>query len=277
MGNRSWIVALAWSCWSLVPTLILGVVAPAAAAPPGSIFVAATWDDNSVHFLDANLNDLGSFPAAAPFPNGLATDPGRIFSGHFSTQQVVAYDLNGNVLFTWFAPIAGLQGMEIVNGELAIADSSLIEFYSPDTGAFIRSIPSQGGGVEGLAFDGAVLWQLDDNLVATDPSDGSVVNTIPNAALGCAFSGTGVTIAPGGPGQLVLACADGRWFRVSSVTGAVLDSGNNGLNMFGLKVFEGAPTVGVPSMSHSALIVLGAVLCLAGALRARSIAHRRAV
>jgi hypothetical protein len=56
--------------------------------------------------------------------------------------------------------------------------------------------------------------------------------TIPNAAIGEDFGGTGITSA--GAGQLVLAGPSGNWWLVSSADGSVIDSGSNGLNMFGL-------------------------------------------
>ncbi|HHY55949.1 MAG TPA: hypothetical protein GYA08_10985, partial [Chloroflexi bacterium] len=208
----------------------------ASTAPAADVrYVAGTQSDNAVHQLDANLNDLGSFPAGAADPNGMATDGATIWSGHFNPERVVAYDFAGNELYRWSAALWGLQGMELVNGELAIYRSGFsnqIEFYNPRTGALIRTIPGQGN-IGGLAFDGTLLWQLDEDWIyGTNPLDGSVVVTIPNAASGCAHGGTGM--AADAPGILTLACTDGRWFRVSSVDGSVIASGDNDLDMYGL-------------------------------------------
>ena len=195
-------------------------------------YVAGTWSDQAVHLLDANLNDLGSFPAGATSPNGMATDGETIWSGHYTSQTVVAYDFAGQELYRWSAALSGLQGMEWVDGELAIYQSASIEFHDPRTGALIRAIPGRSN-IEGLAFDGTLLWQLDGAWIyGTNPLDGNVVVTITNAALGCPYDGTG--IATDVPGVLTLACADGAWYRVSAADGSVIASGNNGLNMYGL-------------------------------------------
>lgn len=195
-------------------------------------YVAGTWSDNAVHLLDANLNDLGSFPAGAVNPNGMATDGATIWSGHFSPQNVVAYDFAGNELYRWSAALSGLQGMEWANGELAIYRLNNIEFHDPRTGALNRTIPGKSG-IEGLAFDGTLLWQLDNDWIyGTNPLNGSVVVTITNAASACSFGGTGM--AADAPGILTLACEDGQWFRVSAADGSVIASGDNDLDMYGL-------------------------------------------
>ncbi len=202
-------------------------------APAADVrYVAGTWIDQAIHLLDANLDDLGSFPAGATNPNGMATDGETIWSGHFSPQNVVAYDFAGHELYRWSAALSGLQGMEWVNGELAIYLLDTIEFHDPRTGALNRTIPGRSS-IEGLAFDGKLLWQLDDDWIyGTNPLDGNVVVTITNAASGCSFGGTGITADA--PGVLALACESGDWYRVASADGSVIAAGNNGLNMYGL-------------------------------------------
>jgi hypothetical protein len=199
-------------------------------------YATPTWDDQSIHFLDSpadGLGDVSSFAVASSLPNGLGTDGTYLYSGHFTTQEVLVYDLDGNLVDSWPTGAPNLQGLTIVGDELAINQGDEILFFDPATGAFNRSIPNAGGGtVEGLTYDGSSLWLLADNLIGVDPADGSVNTTIPNAASGEAFGGTGITTA--GAGQLVLAGTSGNWWLVSSADGSVLDSGSNGLNMFGL-------------------------------------------
>lgn len=200
-------------------------------------YVAATWNDDAVHLLDASLNNITSFPAGSTDPNGIATDGELIYTGHFGTQEVIAYDFFGVEQFRWSATLSGLQGMELVDGELAVYRNGLIDFFDPTDGTLIRSIPSAFS-VEGLAYDGVLLWQLADDLIGIDPTDGTVISTVPNAAAGCSFDGTGITA--NAPGQLVLGCTDGSWYLVSSFTGGVITSGNNGLDMYGLKSLPAA-------------------------------------
>lgn len=202
-----------------------------ARVPPA--YVAATWGDNAVHMLDRNLIDVGSYPAGATSPNGIATDALRVWTGHFSPQQVRATNYNGDALFQWSGTLSGLQGMDLVNTQLGIYRSgpNTIEFFNPVTGALQRSIPGASS-TEGLAFDGSLLWMLADNLVGVNPATGAVVRTLPNAASGCAFGGTGLADLP--PNYLVLACADGRWFIVETTAGSVVLKGYNGLQMYGL-------------------------------------------
>ena len=202
-------------------------------APENTAYYASTWGDNAVHYLDENMNDLGSFPTCTQ-PNGLATDGTYIYSGCFSGSQVIGYDLNGVQQFSWTDStyLNGLQAMEMVGSELAVYDNDMIHFLNPMTGAFIREIPAAGS-VEGLAYDGQYLWELNETtIIAINPADGTEMTTIPNAASGCTYEGTGLTT--GAAGELVIGCPSGAWYRVSSTDGSVLASGNNGLQIYGL-------------------------------------------
>ncbi|MBU0639743.1 MAG: hypothetical protein KKB50_12825, partial [Planctomycetes bacterium] len=148
----------------LVKIASIAVVAALFVASPTSAFasqmeyVAGTWNDNAVHYLDGGLSDLGSFPAGAQMPNGIATDGNMIWTGHFASQEVIAYDMTGVEQFRWSGPLGNLQGMEYISTrELAIynfaSGSNVVEFYDPFSGAFVRSIPGQSS-IEGLAYDG---------------------------------------------------------------------------------------------------------------------------
>jgi hypothetical protein len=210
-----------------------------AAAAPG--YIAGTWSDGAVHFLDGNLNDLSSFVAGASNPNGIATDGTLIYTGHPFSNEVVAYNFSGVEQFRWSAPISGLQGMELVGAELAIYHAGIgaIEYRNPATGTLINTIPGQPS-IEGLTYDGTYLWQLNDSVIyASNPLNGAVAYTIPNPAANQTFGGTG--LAASGPNELTVADTNGNWWKISSINGAVSSSGNNGLDMFALKAINVIP------------------------------------
>ncbi|MDA8431954.1 MAG: IPTL-CTERM sorting domain-containing protein [Nitrospiraceae bacterium] len=237
-------------------------------------YVAATWSDNMVHLLDNSLNNVSSFSLGSTSPNGIATNGTLIYVGFFSTQEVIAYDFSGVEQFRWSGTLNGLQGMELVNGDLAIYQNSTVEFHNPTTGALLRTIPGQTS-IEGLAYDGTNLWQLDDSLIyAANPADGAVIRSIPNAAASCSYGGTGMTSS--GPNELTLACDDGTWYRVSTVDGSVISTGSNGLSMYGLKYYTLAPAPApapVPTMSEWGLV---AFMILAGAAAVYALRRRSA-
>jgi hypothetical protein len=67
--------------------------------------------------------------------------------------------------------------------------------------------------------------------------------------------------ADGGVDALALACSTGEWFIVSDTTGLVLNSGNNGLDMYGLdNVFAATvPEPGTLGLFGVSLLGLGAL------------------
>jgi hypothetical protein len=199
-------------------------------------YVTANWADNHIHFLDANFNSTGSFSTGGSLPNGVAVGGGLIFSGHFIGQEVRAFDMNGVLQFTWSHPqISFLQGLEYISGaEIAVASDG-IHFFNPLTGAFVRSIPSaEGGTVEGLAYNGAgTLFQLGSSAIyATDVNNGNLLYTLPNPAVGNPFGGTGIAYIGGN--ALAVASANGNWYTIDALSGALISSGNNGIEMYGL-------------------------------------------
>jgi hypothetical protein len=228
-------------------------VGSAALAGAGTGYVTANWADNRVHFLDNNLNSIGSFAAGSDLPNGMATNGTLIWTGHFTTNEVIAYDFTGAEQFRWsFGDGVGVQGMDLIsNEELAVMDAfaDRIAFFDPFDGSFVRQIPTAvGTTIEGLAWDGEYLWQLgDDEIYATDVSSGAVLHSVPNPAVNDAFSGTGLTAS--GPNELTVAAAGGNWYKISMTDGSLLSSGNNGLDMFALKA--------IPIPAPAALALLG--------------------
>ncbi len=240
--------------------LKMGVVAAAAvlsftAGSAMAGYVTSTWGDDAVHILDNGFASVSSFSAGASSPNGIGTDGSTIWVGTFGDATVRAFDFSGNLLYDWSASgLANLQGLDYFNGQIAVATGGSIQFHNPLNGTLINTISGTNitGTIEGIDFDGSVLWAIaDDNIYGIDPGTGNTVSTIANAAANCSFSGTG--IAAIGDDQLALACAGGEWFTVSSLTGAVISSGNNGLAMFGLDNFTAAE---VPEPGTLALVGL---------------------
>lgn len=93
-----------------------------------AVFVTATWNGTAVHRLDAGMNDLGSFPAGASSPNGICIDGSFMYTGHFSTQEFISYDLAGVEQLRWSAAIPNLQGMDTVGAALAVVNKGLNMF-----------------------------------------------------------------------------------------------------------------------------------------------------
>lgn len=240
-------------------TPLLAVLASSAAIAAPT-YVTGLWSDETIHILDENFNSLSSFAAGASLPNGVGASAGLIFSGHFVTQEVIAYDFSGTQQYSFSSgSFSGLQGLTVTGTEIAVATNGMTEFYTLG-GTFVRSFANSGVTVEGLGFDGTLIWEIGNTLIGRDPLTGAVVRDIPNAALACDFGGTG--IADGGANALALACTDGSWFLVSDTTGAVLLGGNNGLNMYGLDnvLFAAVPEPGTLGLLSLGLFGAGALL-----------------
>ncbi len=219
----------AWWAAPLLPALVICAPQDALAR---ATYVATSFSTNSIYFLDEAMQPLSSFAVADPLPNGVAAAGSLVYSGHFLGASVVAYDHSGQEHFRWSDPgLSRLSGMAAVGSYLAAASDTSVYLFEAKSGGYVAQL-SAGDSIEGLAYDGSFLWTLGSQLVARDFETGLAIRSIPNAALGCEFAGTG--IAHAGDGRLMLGCTDGRWFQVSSADGSVLASGNNGLDMFDL-------------------------------------------
>ncbi len=244
--------------------LALAAQSSFAARLPGTpVYVASTWSDQKVYLLAANMAPTSSFSVATAMPNGVAASASRVFAGFFTTQSIVSYDFTGVQQFSFTdSRLGSLQGLAYGAGSVIAASGSNTYFFDAMTGAYQREFANSGSTVEGLTYDGKLLWEIGNTLVARDFGTGAQVRSISNAASGCNFGGTG--IASAGAGALMLACTDGSWFKVDDMTGGVISSGNNGLNMFGLDSI----TAAVPEPQTYALMGLG--LALVAAARRRT-------
>ena len=179
------------------------------------------------------------FSPASRFTNRMIQEGAKLASSHTDILE----ELNLTVV-TRQAELPLYQESEVTDEMALFTSGPNINFYHPLSGAFVRSFAAVAGTVEGLAWDGQYLWQLETNLIyATSIVDGSVFFTLPNAAGGAPFGGTG--IANSGPNTLTLAGADGNWWTVSKTDGSVINSGNNGLAMYGLAFVPSPGAIGL--------------------------------
>lgn len=220
----------------------IAILALAAVPAFSQSYAAGTWSDNSVHLLDSNMNNVGSFSYAGALSNGIAADGSSIYVGYFTPNNSMdVYDYSGNFQrHVDFAFGGNLQGFDYFNGEMAVANGSDIDFFDPFSGANTRSLTGViTSTVEGLAGDGGNIWALGDTIDLIDGTTGALIRSISNAAANNSFGGTG--LANSGANELTIATADGAWYKVSKTDGSILDSGNNGLDMFGLDTLNPVP------------------------------------
>jgi hypothetical protein len=241
-------------------------------------YVAASWEQNSVFFLDEDLEPIGSFPVDGNFSsNGIAVDGELIYVANWFEDEVIAYNAQGVEQLRWASVfLDGVQAMEYIplpeggpevlgmdgdpiEGYLVVFDPVMgdINALNPADGSFLKSFPAESPfTIEGLAYDPVndLLFQLDDDVIhAVSPLGGGASRgaptklfEIPNPAIGDDFGGTGLTYL--GDDRLAVGTSEGNWYIVSSDPdcydppgqSCTLDSGNNGIDMFGLKFF-GAP------------------------------------
>jgi hypothetical protein len=229
--------------------LAAGIAAAPLQAAAQPTYLATSFSGNSVYFLDEHMQPLWSFPVSDPLPNGVTATSSLIYAGYFADASVVAYGYDGQEHFRWSDPgLSRLSGIAAVGPYLAAASDTTVYLFQAKSGSYVAQL-SADDSIEGLAYDGRYLWAIGSQLVARDFDTGFVVRSVPNAAVGCPFAGTG--IANAGAGRLMLGCSDGRWFEVSSEDGSVLASGNNGLDMFDLAALP------VPEPASMALMLAG--------------------
>lgn len=224
----------------------------AVAAQSRTAYVAASFNTNSIYFLDEQMEPVSSFSVEDPLPNAVAATQTLIYAGYFLDASVVAYDYSGAEHFRWSSPgLTRLTGIAAFGPYIAASSDTTVYLFQAKSGRYMAQLSAEDS-IEGLAYDGHYLWTLGSELVARDIDTGLVVHRIDNAAIGCDFAGTG--IASAGNGHLMLGCNDGRWFDVSVADGSVQASGNNGLDMFDLAA------VPVPEPSTASLVFAGLAL-----------------
>ena len=214
---------------TLVCATCLGVISPVAAR--AQLYATVAESDDTVRLLDEDLVEISFFPAGAPDPNAITTDGAFLYTGHSAPNQVVTYDLQGNVLGAW--PVDGpITGLAHVEGQLAISGGSAIEFRDPWTGVLEKRLPNPPcGPSQGLAYDGRVLWVLCNQLTAIDLTTGIFEKSEPNPAAACNLSGTAFDAIR--PSTFVVGCDDGTWY-LQPRGGLPPQTGNNGIDMKGI-------------------------------------------
>jgi hypothetical protein len=207
------------------------------------------------------------------FPNGIATDGRLIYIAVANSDQLQIMDYTGQSPTTastvttkgaataatatagWAitpSPNYGVLGADFVNGDLALGFSGatdcvspIVRYFDKFTGMLKTTIKLDIRKVddcpEALAYDGKTLWMLGNTIDGYDLKNSTggtapLVAQLTNPAAGgvCDFQGTGMAFEAA-TNSLVIACILGKWFRVSIETGQVMDSGNNGLHVHGLK------------------------------------------
>ncbi len=249
-------------------------------------YVAASWDDDRIHLLDADFESISDFAAGASNPNGIAFDGQYIYSGHFGSAEMIAYEEDGTEVFRWSNPeVDSLQALTYIENtnELAInGDTVDIAFLDPADGDVTRTLDLDFScsGLEGMASDGAGgLWLLcNQGLFLIDDTTGDQIDAVGSPTTGtCDFNGTG--IAPAAGGLLALGCTNGDWFLWNPDTESVVESGNNGIQMYGLAPLgldaPPPPTTDTPISVPAGSMVSWTILALILLLAAGFVLRRR--
>jgi hypothetical protein len=195
-----------------------------------TVFASSQWDTNAVVLLDETYTEVSRFTTGASQANGLASANGLIFSGHFLTSEVIAYNLSGVEQFRWGGTFSSLRGMTMLGGELVIYTTGSFGFYDPLTGALNNTVTYIGAtSVEGIASDGTNLFAMRAGEIFEMDLTGAIVNTFAFSTSNCALSlATGLTA--NADGNLSAMCRNGDWFKLDKSTGAILASGSSALS-----------------------------------------------
>jgi hypothetical protein len=211
----------------------------------------STTEPVSIRLHDANMVAIASFPTIQTpgeidFPNGVATDGTLIYYISTGPRTVFVTDYTGMLVRSFSYGATGGSGMDLVNNALGVITtaaspdgfSTEVSYINPTTGDFLRAVTylqsSGGGGSDAMAFDGTTLWLLNANIDGYDPNGGNRTRVLINPATGCPFQGTGMGWEQA-TNSLIIGCRNGDWCRVSTQSGLVTATGNNGQSMFGLK------------------------------------------
>ena len=243
------------------------------------VYIIGDWDGDGLHVANKDLHILGPLaPAGSPKPNALATDGSVVWSVRNTFQEMLVYDNTGAQVGWWEDIVLGVvQGMTYIPPDpnrdapergplLAMVTDTEVRLHK-DTGEFLRTIvPLVNDSYrEGLAWDGQYLRAVGlTDIIAIDIGSTTVPGSIvagmeipspagpPGTAL---LEGMGMTA--NFPGQLTVVTSLGDWWVVHDDDGAVITSGNNGMEMYSLTAV--VPSDATPEPLTAAILLAGMV------------------
>lgn len=105
---------------------------------------------------------LGSIPAPAAGPYGIAWDGTNLWVVADGPERIYEVSTAGAVLSSFAAPSGGPTGLTWDGSALWLADDDNDVLYRlSTTGTVLATIPSPGGSPHGLTWDGSELWNAD--------------------------------------------------------------------------------------------------------------------
>jgi hypothetical protein len=177
----------------------------------GTHLWVTTWESNTIKIDPATGDSVGAIPGNSGWTGGVAWDGQYIWTtGYQGGMKMFKQDpSNGDILESFPITYSGDCGGFDWDGEAFYQGSDatpsqgdgLIHRYAPD-GTHLSSFPSPRGSVDprGVAYDGRDLWiaiQDADTLYVVDPTDGSVLRTVPHLEGGANGNSRGIVVVDG--------------------------------------------------------------------------------